>query len=191
MPGELSGNLSFLYPVEVANAGFGQGITITPIQMIQGMTAISNNGIMLKPYIIDKIVNSNTDEIVYQGNKTEVGEVASTKTTEKMKNLLYDVIYNDLYYSTGAGYKMPGYDLIGKTGTAQYVNTSTGSYYFDDINYIRSFVGMFPKDDPEVIIYTVVKRLYGVSSSLKTIVKGLVKDISIYQEKNLTETEVK
>ncbi|HOO68497.1 MAG TPA: penicillin-binding protein 2, partial [Bacilli bacterium] len=56
LPGELAGNLSFTYKLEVANAGFGQGITITPIQMIQAMTILSNNGTMLKPYIVDKIV---------------------------------------------------------------------------------------------------------------------------------------
>lgn len=70
---------------------------------------------------------------------------------------------------------MNGYDLIGKTGTAQYVNSSTGKYYFDDINYIRSFSGMFPKDDPEVIIYTVMKKPYGGSRGIQNIVKGLVK----------------
>lgn len=187
LPGELSGQLSFTYPVEVANAGFGQGITITPIQMIQAMTILSNNGTMLKPYIVEKILDTNTDEIIYQGNRTEIGTVASTDTVNKMKELLYEVIYNDLYYSTGAGYKMAGYDLIGKTGTAQYTNSTTGAYYFDDINYIRSFVGMFPKDDPEIIIYTVLKRPYGGSSAMKSIVKGLVKDISNY--KNIYDTE--
>ncbi|HOO68130.1 MAG TPA: penicillin-binding transpeptidase domain-containing protein, partial [Bacilli bacterium] len=130
--------------------------------------------------IVNKIVNSDTGEIVYQGGKTEIDTVASSETVDYMKELLYEVIYNDLYYSTGAGYKMDGYDLIGKTGTAQYVNSSTGEYYFDDINYIRSFVGMFPKDDPEIIIYTVVKKPSGGSSALKTVVRGLVKDISNY-----------
>lgn len=181
LPGELSGTLNFKYPVEIANAGFGQGILVTPIQMIQGLTIISNDGVMLKPYIVDKVIDSNTDEIIYQGNKTEVGQVASIDTVNKMKELLYKVIYNDLYYSTGAGYKMAGYDLIGKTGTAQYVNSSTGTYYFDEINYIRSFAGMFPKDDPQIIIYTALKRPYGGSKSMQNIVRGLVKDISNYK----------
>ena len=182
LPGELSGSLKFKYPVELANAGFGQGITITPVQMIQGMTIISNNGVMLKPYIVDKIVNSDTKEIVYQGKKNELGRVASTETVSKMKDLMYKVIYNDLYYSTGSPYKLEGYNLIGKTGTAQYTNPNTGEYYFDSINYVRSFVGMFPKDNPEIIIYTALKRPYESGKGLKVIVNNLVKDISNYKK---------
>jgi len=181
LPGELAGTLSFKYPIEVANAGFGQGILVTPIQMIQALTSISNDGMMLKPYIVDKVVDTNTDEIIYQGSKTELGQVASKSTVNKIKDLLYKVIYNDLYYSTGAGYKMEGYDLIGKTGTAQYINTSNGTYYFDEINYIRSFAGMFPKENPQIIIYTALKRPYSGSKGMQTIVKGLVRDISNYK----------
>jgi len=179
LPGELSGTLNFSVPLEVANAGFGQGITITPIQMMQALTTISNDGVMLKPYIVDKIVGKN-GEIIYQGSKTELGKVVSIDTVKQIKDLMYDVIYNDLYYSTGAGYKLKGYDIIGKTGTAQYVN-NYGSYYFDDFHYIRSFAGMFPKDDPQVIIYSVMKSPYGGSRGIQNVVTGLVKDIANYK----------
>lgn len=179
--GELTGSLNMdrLTDVEIANAGFGQGITITPIQMIQALTMIANDGVMLKPYIIDKIVGE-ANEIIYQGSKEELGKKVSTSTVNNIKNLMYDVIYNDLYYSTGAGYKMNGYDLMGKTGTAQYVNESTGKYYFDSLNYIRSFAGLFPKEDPEIIIYTLMKKTE-TSKGIQNIVKGLVKDISNYK----------
>ena len=180
LPGELSGTLNFKYEVDVANAGFGQGITITPIQMIQALTMISNDGVMLKPYIVDKIVDA-SDEIVYQGNRQELGKRVSTDTVNDIKELMYKVIYNDLYYSTGAGFKMKGYDIIGKTGTAQYINEKTGTYYFDTLNYIRSFAGMFPKDDPEVIIYSVMKRPYESSKGIQEVVRGLVKDIANYK----------
>ena len=187
LPNELSGSLDFKYEVEIANAGFGQGITVTPIQMLQATTSIANEGIMLKPYIVDKIIDTNTNEIIYQGKKEELGEVTSKETATYMKNLMYDVIYNDSIYSTGASFKMKDYDLIGKTGTAQYVNSSTGTYYFDDTNYIRSFLGMFPKDNPEIIIYTAIKKT-NTSRGLTNIVKGLVKDIANY--KNIYSTKV-
>lgn len=180
LPGELPGTLNFKYEVDVANAGFGQGITITPIQMIQALTMISNDGVMLKPYIVDKIVDAN-DEIVYQGNRQELGKKVSSDTVNNIKELMYKVIYNDLYYSTGAGFKMKGYDIMGKTGTAQYVNENTGKYYFDTLNYIRSFAGMFPKDDPEIIIYSVMKRPYESSKGIQEVVRGLVKDIANYK----------
>ena len=178
LPGELPGTLNFKVPFEVANAGFGQGITVTPIQMMQALTMISNDGVMLKPYIVDKIVDSD-GTIVYQGSKTELGKVISMDTVTRIRDLMHKVIYNDLYYSTGAGYKMQGYDLIGKTGTAQYVN-DYGTYYLDDYHYIYSFSGMFPKDDPQIIIYSVMKDTYG-TRGIQNVVRGLVKDISNYK----------
>lgn len=184
LPGELPGTLNFKVPFEVANAGFGQGITITPIQMMQALTMISNDGVMLKPYIVDKIVDSNHN-IVYQGGKTELGKIVSADTVTKIRDLMYKVIYNDLYYSTGAGFKMKGYDLIGKTGTAQYVN-DYGTYYLDDFHYIRSFSGMFPKDNPQIIIYSVMKDSYGGARGIQNVVRGLVNDISNY--KNIYST---
>ena len=77
--GEVNGalNKKRVTPIETANAGFGQGIWITPIQMIQALTMLSNDGVMLKPYIVDKIVDA-YDEIVYQGTRQELGKKVSS-----------------------------------------------------------------------------------------------------------------
>ena len=181
LPYELTGTLNEKNnkAIEIANAGFGQGITVTPIQMVQALTMIANNGVMLKPYIVSKIVDEE-DALVYEGKRTELGKVASSETVNNIKELMYKVIYNDLYYSTGVSYRMDGYDLIGKTGTAQYTNPYTGRYYYDNVNYIRSFAGMFPKDDPEIIIYVATKKTY-TQKGVSNIVKGLVKDIANYR----------
>lgn len=181
LPYELTGTLNENNnrAIEVANAGFGQGITVTPIQMVQALTMIANNGVMLKPYIVSKIVDED-DALVYEGKRTELGKVASSETVNNIKELMYKVIYNDLYYSTGASYRMDGYDLIGKTGTAQYTDPNTGRYYYDNVNYIRSFAGMFPKDDPQIIIYVATKKTY-TQAGVANVVKGLVKDISNYK----------
>lgn len=181
LPYELTGTLNEKNnkAIEIANAGFGQGITVTPIQMVQALTMIANNGVMLKPYIVSKIVDEE-DALVYEGKRTELGKVVSSETVNNIKELMYKVIYNDLYYSTGASYRMDGYDLIGKTGTAQYTNPYTGRYYYDNVNYIRSFAGMFPKDDPEIIIYVATKKTY-TQKGVSNIVKGLVKDIANYR----------
>ena len=181
LPYELTGTLNEKNnkAIEIANAGFGQGITVTPIQMVQALTMIANNGVMLKPYIVSKIVDEE-DALVYEGKRTELGKVASSETVNNIKELMYKVIYNDLYYSTEASYRMDGYDLIGKTGTAQYTNPYTGRYYYDNVNYIRSFAGMFPKDDPEIIIYVATKKTY-TQKGVSNIVKGLVKDIANYR----------
>ena len=73
--------------------------------------------------------------------------------------------------------------MIGKTGTAQYVNAKTGRYYGDETHAIKSFAGMWPKDDPEVIVFISVKdSLYGSSAPLYNTVKPIVKNVSKYLE---------
>lgn len=181
LPGELSGALNFNYPIEVANASFGQGILTTPIQNIKALTAISNDGVLLKPYIIKKIVNSSTGNIEFEGSKEELGKVASASTIKKIKQLMHDTVNLTPDISTGYAYKIDGFDIIGKTGTAQYTNETSGEYYFDGVSYIRSFAGMFPKDNPEVIIYVAMKKPYGGNTGVINIVKPLIKDIANYK----------
>lgn len=177
---ESTGALGFYYPFEVANAAFGQGITTTPIQQIQALTTISNNGMLLKPYIVEKVVDSNNGNIIYYGGKEELGQVASTETIEKMKELMYQVVNGDSAYSTGTGYKQTGLDIMAKTGTAQYINPKTGRYYYGDSNYIRSFSGIFPKDNPQYIVFVSIKRPTS-STSLYRMVNPLIKDIANYK----------
>ncbi len=177
---EFEGKISFTHQTEIYNAGFGQGITTTPMQHIQALTSLANDGTMLKPYIIDKVVNK-SGEVLFEGEKKELGQVASKETVEKIKQLMYDTVHSSWYAATGTGYKVKGYDLIGKTGTAQLVNPNTNEYYTNDYYTTKSFVGLWPKNDPEVIIYTSVNKSSGGSSKpLTTVVKSLVKNVSKY-----------
>ena len=178
MANEQAGKLSFYYDSEVYNAAFGQGITTTPMQHIKALTSIANDGVMLNPYIIDKVVTKK-GEVIYEGKKEELGVVASKETTDYIKNLMYDTVHSSWSGATGTSYKLKGYDLIGKTGTAQLVNPTTGKYYTSYYQSIRSFVGMWPKDDPEVIIYMSVKKSE-FNYPLVTAVKSIVKNVSTY-----------
>lgn len=181
LPNEANGIINFKYKVEVANAGFGQGITVTPIQFVQALTAIANNGVMIKPYIVDKIVDPNNSKTIYEGAREVVGTVASTETIAKIKDLMYNVVNGEAAFATGTSYKIDGYDIIGKTGTAQYVNPATGKYYTGDNDYIRSFTGMFPKDDPQVIVYMVMKRpSFGAGSAVAKATVKLISDVAKY-----------
>jgi len=176
---EQTGKLSFYYESEVYNAGFGQGITTTPIQHIRALTSIANDGIMLNPYIIDKVV-SDDGKIIFEGKREEIEKVATKETTEYMKNLMYETVNSSWSGVTASGYKISGYDLIGKTGTAQLVNEQTGNYYTSNYYSTRSFVGMWPKDEPEVIIYISVKKSANESLPLTTSVKSIVQNVSTY-----------
>lgn len=185
LPNEYTGKVKFKYDVEVVNAGFGQGITTTPIQQIKALTAISNNGVILNPYIVSKTVNSSTKEVTYKAAVKEGEKVASTETINKIKDLMYRVVNSDSSETTGSKYKMDGYDLIGKTGTAQIANPRTGKYYDGKYDYITSFSGMYPKDDPKVILYVAFQRSYNsnvLPQTVQTIVRDTAKYLGIFEE---------
>jgi len=179
LPREKPGVLNFTYPIEVASAGFGQGITTTPIQNIKALTSIANDGILLEPYIVDKIVDPNTKKIIFEGKKKEVATVASLNTIKKIKSLMYEVVNGTERFVTGKKYSVEGYDLIGKTGTAQVYDNAHHKYY--DHKYIYSFSGMYPYNDPKIIIYISMESpKSGGSYGNSEIVKNIVKDTAMY-----------
>ena len=176
VPMEASGKINYKYETEIFNAAFGQGITTTPIQHIKALTAIANNGELLKPFVIDKIVNSK-GEVVLQNERTVLDTVASHDTIAYIKNLMWHTI-ND---RDGAAhsYYIKNYNIIGKTGTAQIARTNGKGYLTAQKDHNRSVVLMFPKDDPQIIIYAVAKYAENISK-LSSVVKEIVKNVSKY-----------
>ncbi len=187
LPRELTGTLKFNYPVEVASAGFGQGISITAIQQLQALTLLSNNGKMLTPHIVSKIIDNNTGETTYERKVEESEQIVSLSTVEYMKDLMYKTVNGEKKYNySGNGYSIDGFDIIGKTGTAQIYDSETGGYTSSGYDYIYSFAGMYPKDNPEYIVYAVMKKpKSGGNSYLKTAVKDVLTNIAKY--KNMFE----
>ena len=179
LPGEVSGKLDFTYKVEVATASFGQGITITPVQMIKALTAISNDGYLLNPTIVEKIVSPSTGEVIYQNKPQKGTKVASEATVTNIKSLMNDVVT----IGTGKVFNMEGYDLIGKTGTAEVYNASAGKYYKTTYRNIRSFAGMYPKDNPKYVMYIAFENAPN-NDAMADAVKSLIQDIEAYY--NLT-----
>jgi len=182
--GELEGKVGFMYESELAAASYGQGITVTPIQMIQALTTLTNKGIVLKPYIVDKITDG--DKIVYEGKRTELNKVYSEESVNKIIELMDLTVNGEDNLATGKVYQTDKVRLIGKTGTAQYTLES-GEYSSGDYSNIRSFAGVFPKDNPEYIVYLAVKDLQAGSSVMGKMIKSIVESISKY--KNLSERE--
>ena len=176
LPGEVSGNMNFEYKTELATASFGQGITTTPIQNIQALTMIANDGVVIKPYIVDKIVDNTTGEVTYKGERNEVGRAASHETVEKIRSLMYDAIYSNK--TDALYYKPSNVEMIGKTGTAQI--SSNGRYLTGKYDYIRSFAGLFPKEDPKYIVYISVKQFVGSIKPIADAVKNVVEEVAKY-----------
>jgi cell division protein FtsI (penicillin-binding protein 3)/stage V sporulation protein D (sporulation-specific penicillin-binding protein) len=129
--------------VEFATASFGQGIELTPMQIARGFCAIANGGRLVKPYIVEKIVNGNDET----DTKPEISDpVVSQQTISQLNSMLISVV--DKGFNGVA--KIPGYYLAGKTGTAQVPLVGGGGY--DTVKTIQSFVGYGPAFNPQFLI---------------------------------------
>ena len=187
LPNENAGKLDFRYETEIYNAGFGQGILTTPIQNAKAMTPITNDGMLLEPYIVSKIVDSDTGEVTLENKRTEIERVASSNTTQKMIQLMDDTVNG--IGNTGSGYRIESGELIGKTGTAQIANERGGGYIEGEENVISSFSGIYPKSNPQIIIYASVKKpTNGAQKPISNAVKEIVYNISKYYGNNDSET---
>ncbi|MCL0312422.1 penicillin-binding protein [Apilactobacillus sp. TMW 2.2459] len=153
--GEQTGSMQFQYPIEQANTAFGQGIQVTALQMIQALSSIANNGYMLKPQFISKIDNPNNDKVIKKYNKQVVGRPISSSTAKKVIKHMEDVVYKP--YGIGSDYKIPGYKIAAKTGTAQ-VSDGRSGYASGDDSYLYSVAGIAPANNPKYILYITMKQ---------------------------------
>ena len=177
---ELEGSLNFKYEIEVLASGYGQGILTTPIQHLQALSIIANDGIMVKPHIISKTVDANGIETKTNINKSE--KLVSSETIKQIKDLMKEVVSSDI--GTGHKYDIEGYDIIGKTGTAQIFEN--GSYLKD--GFIISAALMYPYDNPEIIIYAAIKKPPENNTKiLSDSINELMKNIAKY--KNMFESD--
>ncbi|MBE4908826.1 penicillin-binding protein [Bacillus luteolus] len=155
--GEVNSIINFTYELEKITTAFGQGSAITPIQQVQAATAITNNGVMMKPYVVDRIVDSSTNKVINDYKPVEVGKPISEGTSKKVLDILETVVTSE--NGTGQVYAVDGYNVAGKTGTAQIPNpTGETPYLSGHGNNIFSFIGMAPKEDPKLIVYIAVEQ---------------------------------
>ncbi len=170
--GEGSGiifNLDRVGNVELATTAFGQGVSVTPIQQITAVSAAINGGYLNKPYIVKSLNEPETNTVIQQNERQIVRKVISEETSEKVRYALESVVTN----GTGRPAYIDGYRVGGKTGTAQKVEN--GRYMVG--NYITSFIGFLPADDPQVIVYVAVDNAKGVTQYGGTVVAPIVKTV--------------
>ncbi|MFC5557968.1 penicillin-binding protein [Ureibacillus thermophilus] len=156
LPGEVTGTILTRYPINYVTTSFGQGSTVTPIQLVQAMTAITNDGVMMQPYVIDKIVDSTTGKVIEEHKPKEKGKPISASTAKQVREILASTVTSEV--GTARNYKIDGYEVAGKTGTAQIPNPNGKGYLYGKNNYLYSFLGMAPADNPRLIVYVAVKR---------------------------------
>ena len=180
---EASGALNFKYYIEILAAGYGQGILTTPIQHLQALSIIANDGYMVKPHIISKIKsNKNSKEEIVKTEKSK--RIVSENSVKKMKDLMEKVVKDD--WATGHKYYIDGFDIIGKTGTAQIYEN--GRYLKGTTDYISSISMVYPKNDPKIIIYAATKKPshnqnYALADSIKELSKNIAKYYDMFNDK--------
>lgn len=179
LSGEVNGSLNFNGKIELdwLAASYGQGLSTTAIQQLQALSIIANDGVMVKPYVISKIVNTETgEETVTQVVKSE--QIVSKETVAQMKELMYGAVNNS--WTPANIYAVKGFDVIGKTGTAQIYED--GRYLTGIDEYLISFAGMYPKDNPEIIIYAAMKKPSTYSAkALAPYTKDVMKNVAKYK----------
>ncbi len=170
--GEASGilfNLDKVGPVELATTSFGQGVSVTPIQQVTAVSAAINGGYLYKPYIVKRVLEPETNSIILENDKSLVRQVISEETSKEVRRALESVVAN----GTGRNAYIEGHSVGGKTGTAQKVKN--GMYMVG--NYIVSFIGFTPVDNPEVIVYVAIDYPKGITQYGGTVAAPVAKEI--------------
>ena len=162
-------NLDKVGPVELATTSFGQGVSVTPIQQITAVSAAINGGALYKPYIVKSINEPETNTVVKLNKPVKVRNVITPDTSKKVRYALESVVTN----GTGRNAFIDGYRVGGKTGTAQKVKDG---HYMSD-NYIVSFMGFMPANNPEIIVYVAIDNAKGITQYGGTIAAPIVRNI--------------
>ena len=135
-------------PTDYLSTGFGQASSITVLQLCQAYSAIFNDGTMVRPYVIDSIVDSDTGKVIKKYKKKAVGTPISSQTAKEVQELMSHVTDEG---ASGSRFKMDGIDLLMKTGTGQVYNQDLGKY--DDYYHTSSVMAAAPANDPKVMVY--------------------------------------
>lgn len=193
--GEAEGNIAWSNELQQKTSAFGQSTTVTPVQMIQAQSAFFNKGNMLKPWFVDSIKNPISKKIFYQGKKEIAGKPITASTASKVETELDKVVNSKK--SHAMNYRVDGYDIEGKTGTAQVADEKSGGYVKGENPYFVSFIGDAPKKNPKVIVYAGMslaqkndQEAYemGVSKAFKPIMENTLKYLNVGSKKDETKS---
>ncbi|MCJ0933988.1 penicillin-binding protein [Mammaliicoccus sciuri] len=194
---EAPGNIAFDNELQRKTSSFGQSTTVTPVQMLQAETAILNQGNMLEPYYVKSIQNKESNETIKKGEKKVVGNPISKDTAKKTMTELDKVVNSKESHATN--YKIDGYRVAGKTGTAQVPDTKNGGYVDGANPYFVSFMGYAPAKDPEVVVYAGMSLAqkrdleayeYGVSRGFNPIMENTLKYLDVEETEGKAKTNV-
>ena len=158
-------------PVELATMSFGQGISVTPIQQVTGVSAAINGGKLYEPYIVKSLSEPETNSVIFENDKKLVKQVISEETSKMVRYALESVVAN----GTGGNAYIENYRIGGKTGTAQKVQNGV----YMQGNYIVSFIGFLPADNPNAVVYVAIDNPKGITQYGGTVSAPVAKNIML------------
>ncbi len=158
-------------PVELATTSFGQGISVTPIQQITAVSAAINGGLLYTPFVVSSVFDNNSNVSVFENKSVLKNRVISEESSALVRYALESVVAN----GTGRNAYIENYRVGGKTGTAQKV--LNGKYLYG--NYILSFIGFLPANNPQVIVYVAVDNPKGVTQYGGTVSAPIARSIML------------
>ena len=145
---QVNGVKNVLNASDYLSTGFGQGSSITLLQMVQAYTAIFNDGKMMRPYVVESIENMESGEVIEDMEPKEVGRPISEETAHEVCDILRGVTGPG---GTGERFKIDGIDMLMKTGTGEIYNEEEGRY--DTTYYTSSAIGAAPADNPKIMVF--------------------------------------
>lgn len=179
LPGETPGLLrkpKDWSSISLGRISFGQEIGVTPLQILNAVNAVANGGVLMQPMIV-KAIRSKEGAIIKEYSPQVVRKVISPETAKTLTDILKGVVDR----GTGSMAQVKGYDIAGKTGTAQKIDPSIRKYSAS--KYVASFVGYLPADDPEVTILVIIdepKEIYWGGSVCAPVFANVARDIMRY-----------
>ena len=157
LPGESPGNLKRrMYGIDLATISFGQGLSLSTIQLVTAMSAIANGGNLMRPYLVERILDDNGNEVQHREPQI-VRRVISVETARKVAKMMETVTGEG---GTGTKAAIDGFRVAGKTGTAQKVDSVTRAY--SPSKRIGSFVGFVPAENPKLTIAVIIDEPQGI-----------------------------
>jgi len=154
--GEVNGDISNLFTgreINLATISFGQGITVTPIGLLSAVGAIANDGNLMRPFVVEKIISPDGEETITQPEIIQ--EVITPQSAKELSRMLVSVVENGF----GKPARVSGYDIAGKTGTAQIADLEEGGYTDETVH---SFIGFAPAFNPEFAILIKMDKPQGI-----------------------------
>ncbi len=144
------------FEIDIATISFGQGVSVTPLQLAAATAAIANGGYLMAPYLVEKVTDS-TGQVIEERHPKMVRQVVKSEVAVRVARMMETVTAED--GGTGTKARVPGFRVAGKTGTAQKVDPVTGGYSAD--KRVASFVGFVPAEAPRLVVVVMIDEPRG------------------------------